>query len=82
MICLTCSNCGAQREVSFSGTRAYYREIILDGWGSYGGALYCPECSRTWYKRNKKPMADDINTLLVIQEKLLQAGRGRRWLVK
>ena len=76
MIYLTCSNCGELREVSASGSRAYYREIIWDGWGSCGSALYCPECTRTWDRRNKKPMSDDINTILVIQEILLKGRRG------
>lgn len=60
---IMCSNCGAEESVHNS-----LRDIseVAERWGSFGGALYCPECVKTWHERNKKPMSDYKNTFTVI----------------
>ena len=49
MASLTCSNCGKTRSIC-AGDMA---DVLGAGWNSYGSALYCPECSSTWDKRNR-----------------------------
>lgn len=77
-IYLQCSNCGAKRRVSNRGMQ-YTGNAIRQGWGSYGSALYCPECSKTWDKRNPgRPMASTANTFWVIAMAFKRAmERGR-----
>lgn len=59
---IECSNCGKHRNFP----KTDFDEIdnaINEGWGSYGGVLYCPHCTATWAERNgNKPMADKGNT--------------------
>lgn len=63
---LQCSNCGRQRRLSNKHLR-YTADVINQGWGSYGSALYCPKCSKTWDERNPgRPMAGDVNTFHVV----------------
>lgn len=67
---ITCSNCGKHRRIGTnckSITRA-----IESGWGSYGAALYCRECSRTWHERNEKDMADIQNTYRLISDMIFR----------
>ena len=62
---LQCSNCGATETITNRIDEA--EKAIKSGWGSYGSALYCPECSKTWDERNPgRPMADEGNTFWVI----------------
>ena len=63
---IQCSNCGTIKK--FGYTMSNLTAIIRDGWNSCGNALYCPECSKTWYNRNRKPMSGKWNTLRVIDE--------------
>ena len=60
---IMCSNCGKTESVHNS-----LGEIsqVAERWGSFGGALYCPNCVKTWHERNKKPMSDFKNTFNVI----------------
>lgn len=69
---LCCSNCGNHRRLSADAVQ-YTVDAIKQGWGSYGAALYCPECVRTWYDRNTRPMADERNTMLVIMGQIWRA---------
>lgn len=63
-----CSNCGFSEKVVLGDMPA----LVKKGWGSYGRALYCPECTKTWDKRNPgRPMAGEINTLSVIMDMVL-----------
>lgn len=56
---VTCSSCGNSEDIKPNEIT----DAVLRGWGSYGSALYCPECSRTWDERNKgRPMASALNT--------------------
>lgn len=56
---VTCSNCGATETVVPQDITA----AIQQGWGSYGSAIYCPQCKATWAKRNPgRPMADKLDT--------------------
>ena len=68
MILIQCSNCGTHREIKYAIGRIV--QAINDGWDSYGNALYCPECSRTWEKRNgkNKPLNGYWNTMRIIDE--------------
>jgi hypothetical protein len=63
---IQCSNCGASKEFRFNSGKVL--EAINEGWGSYGSALYCPECTKTWYERNDKDLADKVNTMSVIYD--------------
>ena len=60
---IMCSNCGKTESVHNS-----LDEIakVAERWGSFGCALYCPECVKTWNERNSKPMSDYKNTFTVI----------------
>lgn len=49
---ITCSNCG-HRSAKHPYNGGTTPEKIIDaGWNSYGNALYCPKCVKTWSKRN------------------------------
>lgn len=64
---LQCSNCGKSKILPnrIDATA----KAIKSGWGSFGRALYCPKCSRTWNERNPgRSMADERNTFWVIAE--------------
>ena len=61
---ITCSNCGKRRRLN--SVRMFGVETVNAKWGSCGSALYCPECTKTWYERNDKPMSDSINTINVL----------------
>ena len=65
MLELTCSCCGNHVSLKARTVKETV-DIIKSGWGSYGSALYCPECTRTWNDRNSKDMADEKNTFICI----------------
>ncbi len=65
---ISCSRCGADHEFKFSVSNVLNAVYGL-GWGSYGAALYCPECTRAWDECNKgRPMPGPENTIRVIDE--------------
>lgn len=68
IVTLQCSCCGKRRSVVYTASNA--ASIIKEGWGSYGSALYCPKCTRTWDERNgaNRPMPGKYNTLRIIDE--------------
>lgn len=68
IVTLQCSCCGERRSVVYTAFNAAI--MIKNGWGSYGNALYCPECTRTWEDRNgtNRPMPGKHNTLRIIDE--------------
>lgn len=69
---IQCSRCGAT--MSFAYSAGHVIGAVRAGWNSYGSALYCPECSSTWDKRNKgRPLAGHENTIDVID------GMYARW---
>lgn len=68
-IYLTCSRCGQNKRMSDSDK---ILKIINDGWGSFGSALYCPECCKTWEERNSNAMSDSNNTLTIIFDKFFK----------
>lgn len=47
---ISCSCCGANYEFKYSAENVLNAVSIL-GWGSYGAALYCPECTSTWLEQ-------------------------------
>ena len=62
---ITCSNCGSSQRLRYSASAVL--AVCHSGWNSCGSALYCPECSATWDKRNPgRPMAGKENTVRVI----------------
>ena len=63
---IMCSRCGSPKEFKYTATNVL--RTLMDGWGSFGSALYCPECSETWNERNSKCMSVDQNTIDVIDE--------------
>lgn len=74
---IMCSCCGAKEEFQYSVGNVL-TIVVGHGWGSCGGALYCPECSATWDERNKgRPMADYKNTIARIDELHQRSERKR-----
>ncbi len=73
---ITCSNCGAS--YSFHYCAGNVSNAVLNrGWGSFGAALYCPECSKTWNMRNKgRKMPGPENTIRVIDEMYQRSRKG------
>lgn len=59
---IQCSRCGAIK--GFTYTESNKRKTILEGWDSYGDALYCPDCANTWHERNgeSKPLWGEEHT--------------------
>ena len=68
MIQIQCSNGGTTHQMKYAVGRIV--QAISNGWDSYGNALYCPECCRTWEKRNgkNKPLSGKWNTMRIIDE--------------
>lgn len=61
---IQCSCCGYHQD--FPNDKTWPISVTSAGWGSYGSALYCPECTRTWPERNPgRSMASNGNTLIV-----------------
>lgn len=59
---IQCSNCGCHQ--SFAHDNTFPASVPKSGWGSFGRALYCPECTKTWDIRNpQRPMANKANTM-------------------
>lgn len=72
---ISCSNCGKSEKFPYSASNVL-RTVYNQGWGSYGSALYCPECSKTWNERNKgRPQPGPDHTIRVI-DSLYQPERG------
>lgn len=78
-VMVTCSRCGNHRMISNKKVE-YTVEVIKEGWNSFGTALYCPECSKTWKKRNgeNRPLAGEKNTFFLIMNKLLSSKEGMK----
>ncbi len=74
-----CSNCGRNERIRFCAGNAV--RLIENGWNSYGGAMYCPECASSWDKRNKaKTLAGAMNTLKCIDNLWFHAqGLADKW---
>ena len=72
---IQCSNCGKKHTFPYSADNVL-RTVYTLGWGSFGLALYCPECSNSWEGRNKnRPQAGPDHTIRVI-DGLYQPERG------
>lgn len=64
---IQCSNCGNSSRFAYTATNVM--KHIREGWNSFGSALYCPACSKTWHERNKElKMHGEWNTMQVIDE--------------
>lgn len=76
LIDLQCSNCGKfERNVSNEKVENAVK-VIKKGWNSFGSALYCPECSVKFEKRNGKPLSGEKNTFFVIMQHFLNSYKG------
>lgn len=72
---IQCSCCGRKHSFSYSAGNVLCA-VYTHGWGSFGSALYCPECSNSWDDRNKnRPQPGPDNTIRVI-DRLYQPERG------
>lgn len=75
LVSIQCSRCGKIRKISNAKVE-YTVDAIKEGWGSFGSALYCPECTKTWSERNPdRPMPGEKNTFFVIMNTILRAKR-------
>ena len=63
---IQCSNCGAIKGFTYTATNV--NKAIFEGWGSFGGALYCPKCVKTWGERNNTKLSSNENTIKLIDE--------------
>lgn len=76
---ITCSCCGVSHSFRYCAGNVMNAVYNL-GWGSYGAALYCPECTNTWDQRNKgRPMPGPENTIYVIDNIYQQSQRRTRY---
>jgi hypothetical protein len=75
---ITCSNCGKHRRLSFPMEASIYHAIAC-GWNSFGSALYCPDCVKTWHERNNKELAGERNTHDVIEYEFHYAFITHKW---
>lgn len=74
---ILCSCCGADYEFRY-GAGNVLCAVYTQGWSSYGAALYCPECSKTWDERNRgRPLAGPESTIGVIDELYRRSRRTR-----
>lgn len=65
---ISCSNCGKRKKFRYSASNILCT-VYNQGWSSYGSALYCPECSKTWNGRNPgRPLARPESTVNLIDE--------------
>lgn len=70
---IQCSRCGVKRELSNEKMQNTI-DAIKDGWDSFGGALYCPDCTADWDSRNPgRTLAGERNTFWVIANKFIDS---------
>lgn len=71
---IQCSRCGAVK--GFTYTESNIRKALIEGWDSYGDALYCPGCAKTWNERNdvNKPLWGEEHT----KEKINQIHKSNK----
>lgn len=64
-----CSRCGNHEKVirSVKGVKAKSKK----GWRSFGSAIYCPSCAKSWRERNTSSLDTDVETNEWIYERLL-----------
>lgn len=73
-----CSRCGHRSRKhaydSFTPSKPA-DEVIKAGWNSFGDALYCKECARTWNTRNgaNRPLWGDTHTRIVVYERMIES---------
>jgi hypothetical protein len=59
---LTCSRCGTHRRISDNHPE-HAVKAAKAGWRSFGAVIYCPDCSKTWHKRNTKRLGSELDTI-------------------
>lgn len=64
-IYIQCSRCGKRRRISTKSEK-FIANAVRQGWGNYGRALYCPECSNFWFVRNTQAMGSKTDTFRLI----------------
>ena len=74
-----CSNCGRTGRWEKETMTRCAAAALEDGWRSYGSALYCPECCRTWHERNKsKELSPLLTSMMEIEEHMEWRGREKQ----
>lgn len=68
ILTIMCSSCGKKERFGYSAENV--NGAVKRGWNSFGGALYCPECSATWEERNgaDRKMSGAENTVRLMDE--------------
>lgn len=61
---ICCSCCGKHKRTIYSATNVL--SAADQGWRSYSGCLYCPECSASWHERNKTKLNNIKRTVIDI----------------
>jgi len=64
---VTCSRCG--KSETFLWTAGAARRKAVEGWGSRGVALYCPDCARLWDPAKDGRLDSRAATIKRIQER-------------
>lgn len=68
---ITCSRCGC-RSKKVRRDPMFAVELVDNGWGSCGTALYCPDCTEGWAERNRgRAMADYNSTVMTVLSRML-----------
>lgn len=66
---IQCSSCGHISRFPYRAENVIER--VRQGWNSFGGVLYCPDCAKIWKERIKdgkeqRQLAGAKNTIRVI----------------
>lgn len=68
---ITCSRCGHRSE-EVERNQSSAEDLVSEGWGSYGSAVYCPTCTESWAERNPgRPLSNALATVLTITSRML-----------
>lgn len=68
IVVLQCSCCGKRHSIEYTAYNVL--QTVRSGWNSFGSALYCPDCVKTWeeYNGKNKPLWGDDHTIKMIDE--------------
>ena len=58
---INCSRCVKHRRIC-DNRPEHSVSAVRAGWRSYGTALYCPDCAKTWHERNTKALGNKLDT--------------------
>ena len=68
IVVLQCSCCGKSHAIQYTAKNVL--STVKSGWNSFGSALYCPDCVKTWEDRNGagRPLWGEDHTIERIDE--------------